>query len=49
MVAHPSRNEVLRENGLADRPLGPFAEKVVHILQGKYYQRGGKVYGRKML
>ncbi|MHB8845964.1 MAG: DUF3800 domain-containing protein [Nitrospirota bacterium] len=49
LVAHPSRNEILREQRLLGKELGFFAEKVVQILQGKYYQRGGKIFGKKFL
>lgn len=49
LLAHPSRNEMLLENGLWDRPLAPFAEQVVRILQAKYYGQGGKTHGKKML
>ena len=49
LLAHPSRNEILLENGYHGIKLGPFAEKVVALLAGKYYQRKGVVYGKKML
>ena len=45
LIAHPSRNEILIENKLQEKPLAPFAEKVVTILQTKYYQHSGKVFG----
>ena len=49
LIAHPSRNEILSESGLLPGGLRPFATKIIGILQGKYYQRGGVVYGKKML
>jgi hypothetical protein len=51
IIAHPSRNEILIENQMIGAPLAPFAKKIVHILQGKYYQRSGKVsgYGKKFI
>lgn len=49
LLAHPSRNEMLQEKGFLDAGLRPFGREIVRILQGKYYQRGGKVYGKKFL
>jgi len=49
LLAHPSRNEILKENNLLQRPVAPFAQQVIGILQAKYYQREEKVYGKKML
>lgn len=49
LVAHPSRNEILNENKLLERPIAPFASKVISILQNKYYQKGGRVFGKKFL
>ena len=48
LVAHPSRNEILNENGYA-MTIAPFATKVIAVLKGKYDQRGGRVFGKKML
>jgi hypothetical protein len=49
IIAHPSRNEILSENKLLDRPLAPFAKKIIDILQSKYYQHQGKVFGKKFI
>lgn len=49
LIAHPSRNEILEENGLLDRPMAPFATKIIEILQEKYYRQGGKVFGKKFI
>ena len=47
LIAHPSRNEILREHGLLKRPLAPFAKRVVEILRQKYYQHEGRKIGKK--
>lgn len=49
LIAHPSRNEILREQGLYDKELPPFATRVIKILQGKYDQSGGEYFGKKFL
>lgn len=49
LIAHPSRNEILYENNLLERPIAPFASKIISILQKKYYQQDGRVFGKKFL
>jgi len=49
LVAHPSRNEILREHGQLGREMGPFANKIIEILRRKYDQRDGRTYGKKFL
>lgn len=49
LIAHPSRNEILDEQKLLGRPIAPFASRVIQLLQGKYYQKGGRVYGKKFI
>ena len=49
IIAHPSRNEILKENDLLDRPLPPFGTKVIEILQRKYYQHQEKIFGKKFI
>ncbi len=49
LIAHPSRNEILNENDLLDQPLAPFAEKIIKILHGKYYQHQGRIFGKKFI
>ena len=49
LVAHPSRNEILREQKLFDRGPAPFAERVIQLLQVKYDQEGGRIFGKKFL
>lgn len=48
LVAHPSRNEILKENG-HPMNIAPFAAKVIAVLQVKYDQLDGRVFGKKML
>jgi len=49
LVAHPSRNEILREHGQLGREMGPFANRIIEILRRKYDQRDGRTYGKKFL
>jgi hypothetical protein len=49
LIAHPSRSEILSEQGLLGRPLAPFAQRIVELLRDKYDQEGGRVYGRKFV
>lgn len=49
LLAHPSRNEILRNNGLLKRVLPPFGSQIVEILQKKYYRKGNRVFGKKMI
>ena len=49
LLAHPSRNEILAERGFLEKPPGRFAQKIITILQGKYDQHEGKIYGKKFL
>lgn len=49
LIAHPSRNEILEENDLLDRPLAPFARRIIDVLQEKYYRRGERVFGKKFI
>ncbi|MEW6412516.1 MAG: DUF3800 domain-containing protein [Candidatus Zixiibacteriota bacterium] len=45
ILAQPSRNEILREQGLLSNPPTPFALSITGILQTKYYQKEGKITG----
>lgn len=47
MIAHPSRNEILKDSGFDQIRLGDFAKKVIGLLGKKYYQKDGKVFGKK--
>ena len=49
LIAHPSRNEILMENGHRNDPLPGFGERVSKILKYKYYQRNGQIYGKKLI
>jgi hypothetical protein len=49
ILAYPSRNEILAEQGLLQRELGPYTLRVIQILQRKYDQREGRVFGKKFL
>ena len=49
IIAHPSRNEILIENKALKRELAPFAKRIIQILQKKYYQKEGKIFGKKFL
>jgi Protein of unknown function (DUF3800) len=49
LLAHPSRNEILKEQGLLERAVPPFAARVVEVLQRKYDRREGKPFGKKFL
>lgn len=50
LIAHPSRNEVLIENGHGNAiRLAQFGRRIVDVIQPKYYQRQGRIYGKKYL
>jgi hypothetical protein len=49
LIAHPSRCEILAEQGLLGRALGPFAQQIIGILQEKYDCEKGRIYGKKFL
>jgi hypothetical protein len=51
LLAHPSRTEILLQYELTNQRPAPFAEKIITILQKKYYQKEGRIigYGLKLL
>lgn len=49
LLAHPSRNEILDENGLLEGSIAPFAQRIIRILQDKYYHREDRTFGKKFL
>lgn len=49
IIVHSSRDEILRENQLWDKKLAPFTQNIVDVLQKKYYQRDGKMFGKKFI
>jgi hypothetical protein len=49
LLAHPSRNEILAEAGLLAKGIAPFASAVTEILQAKYDQQQGRMFGKKFI
>ena len=49
LLAHPSRNEILSEQGFMDREIAPFARKIIELLQTKYDCQGNRAFGKKFL
>jgi len=49
LLAHPSRNEILHEQGLLGKAFAPFAKLVIEILQNKYDHQEGRILGKKFL
>jgi len=49
LIAHPSRNEILKEQGFLDKEFSLFVREVIKILQKKYDQYEGKMFGKKFL
>lgn len=49
LVAHSSRNEILREQGLLTTTITPFAAEVIDILKGKYDRQGRRMFGKKFV
>ena len=49
LIAHPSRSEILEEQGLLERGLGTFARQIVTILAEKYDRNGDRLYGKKFI
>jgi hypothetical protein len=49
LLAHPSRNEILHENNLLTKELPPFGRKITQLLQDKYYRKGHRVFGKKII
>jgi len=49
LIAHPSRNEILKEQGFIEKEFSLFVRKVIKILQKKYDQYEGRMFGKKFL
>ena len=49
LVAHTSRNEILRDHGLLEKDVAPFAARVIDILQAKYDRMGNRLFGKKFI
>jgi hypothetical protein len=47
--SHPDDPVIFHRKDLLDRPLAPFAAKVIEILQRKYYQHGERIFGKKFI
>lgn len=46
ILAHPCRRDVLRDEGLLeDTRTDVFGDEIIRIIQRKYYQKNGKIYG----
>jgi hypothetical protein len=49
LVAHSSRNEILREQGCFTGTVLPFGERVIEILGQKYDGEGQRCFGKKFI
>lgn len=51
LLAHPSRKEILLKKGFGLNDSYDFGNKIIDIMQKKYYSSGGKIdgYGKKVL
>jgi len=49
LIAHSSRNEILREQEMPTARILPFGEKVIAILQNKYDREGQRCFGKKFI
>jgi hypothetical protein len=49
IIAHPSRAEILNEEGYLGRELASFSIEIIKILQRKYDYQEGRVFGKKFL
>lgn len=49
LIAHSSRNEILREQGILTVRVLPFGEKVIKILQNKYDREDKRCFGKKFI
>jgi len=50
LLAHPSRVGILLESGKIESGRdNPFARAVINILRDKYYRKGDKVFGKKVM
>jgi hypothetical protein len=49
LIAHPSRNEILKEQGFLEKEFSLFVREVIKILQKKYDQHEGRMFGKKFL
>jgi hypothetical protein len=49
LIAHSSRNEILKEQGITSVNVSPFGGKVIRLLQIKYDREGARCFGKKYL
>ena len=49
LIAHPSRNEILKEQGFLEKEFSLFVQEVIKILQKKYDRHEGRMFGKKFL
>jgi hypothetical protein len=49
LIAHPSRNEILKEQGLFTGKISVFGAEVIEILQDKYDRQGMRCFGKKFI
>jgi hypothetical protein len=49
LVAHPSRNEILKEQGILEKEFSLFVQELIKILQKKYDKHEGRLFGKKFL
>src|SRR4030042_866264 len=49
ILAHPSRNEILKEQGFLEKEFSLFVREVIKILQKKYDQHEGRMFGKKFI
>jgi hypothetical protein len=49
ILAHPSRSEILYENGLLGRELPAFVTRIIDILNSKYDKIGASIFGKKFI
>lgn len=49
IIAHPSRAEILNEEGLLGRNLASFSKQIIKILQMKYDCHEKRIFGKKFL
>jgi hypothetical protein len=49
IIAHPSRAEILYEEGYLGRELAPFSIEIIKILKQEYDYQEGRIFGKKFL
>jgi len=49
LLAHPSRNEIMFENGILQKKPAPFAQKIIKILADKYDRGENQTFGKKFI